>query len=406
MKYYLKQIFSTASFLYSFSFFASAQNTWVQKTSMPASPRAGAVAFALNGFGYAGTGLDSLGHLLNDFWKYDAANDSWSQAADFPGTPRKNAVAFVTDSFAFVGTGIDSIGLTKDFYRFDGGANSWVRIEDLDSANAVYPRRDAAAFAIGKRGYVVGGYDGTTFYSKENWEYDVTRDTVWKRKTAFPQSGRRWATSFTIDGYGFVGMGFNYSQEYFNDFWKYDTVTAAWTQVADFPGNIRSDAPAFVINGYAFAGAGFDGALKNDFYRYDYVANSWATIASYGGLPTSSASAFSLNGKGYVVCGLDTLGYKSELWEYTPDNLVSIHEPSASLTGISPIPATSSITVTNKTNRDINVRLFNSKGSLVMNQKLSVERSELNVEHFPRGIYYFSISIQGKTIDTGKLMLE
>lgn len=406
MKYRMKYFFITVFSIQSFTFFASAQDTWVQKTSMPGNPRAGAVAFALGGFGYTGTGLDSSGHLLNDFWKYDAANDSWSQAVSFPGTPRKNAVAFVIDSFAFVGTGVDSIGLTKDFYRFDGVANSWIRIEDLDSSNAVYSRRDAAAFSIGSRGYVVGGYDGTTFYSKENWEYDVSRDTVWKRKTAFPLAGRRWATSFTTDGLGYVGMGFNYSQEYFGDFWKYDTTLNTWSQIADFPGNDRSDAPAFVINGYAFAGAGFDGALKGDFYRYDHVANTWSAIAPFGGLPTSSSSAFSLNGKGYVVGGIDTLGYKNELWEYTPDNVVKVDEPLVGFIKISPNPATSLITVTNKSNSDINIRIFDGKGRLVIDQMLSNERTELNVAEFPRGIYYFSVAIKGSTIDTGKLLLR
>lgn len=402
----MKKIFILSHLFGSLQFFASAQNNWIQKSSMPAAPRAGAIAFALDGFGYAGTGLDSLGHLLNDFWKYDAANDSWSQAASFPGTPRKNAVAFVTDSFAYVGTGIDSIGLTKDFYRYDGVANSWIQIEDIDSSNTVYPRRDAAAFSVGEKGYVVGGYDGTTFYSKENWEYDNARDTVWRRKTSFPQSGRRWATAFAAGGFGFVGMGYNYSQEYFGDFWKYDTITTAWTQVADFPGNIRSDAPAFVINGYAFAGAGFDGSLRSDFYRYDHVANAWTAIAPYGGLPTSSASAFTLNGKGYVVCGLDTLGYKNEPWEYTPDNLVGIQTLFAGLTGIYPNPASSRITVTNKSNNDINVRLFDIRGRLVFDKMLSDERSDINVAGFPRGIYYFSISIPGNPAATGKLILE
>jgi len=402
----MKKNFILSSILCSLQFLTSAQNTWVQKSSLPSAPRAGAVAFALDGFGYAGTGLDSLGHLLNDFWKYDASNDSWSQAASFPGTPRKNAVAFATDSFAYVGTGVDSIGLTKDFYRYDGAANAWTQIEDIDSANLIYPRRDAAAFSIGDRGYVVGGYDGTTFYSKENWEYDVTRDTVWKRRALFPQAGRRWATSFSAGGYGFVGMGFNYSQEYFSDFWKYDTTSNVWTQVADFPGSDRSDAPAFVINGYAFAGAGFDNSLRGDFYRYDHVGNTWTAIAPYGGLPTSAASAFSLNGKGYVVCGLDTFGYKNELWEYTPDNLVTIQEFPASLTGIYPNPASSWITVTNKSKNDINVKLFDARGRLVIDKMLSGERSDINVAGYPRGIYYFSISKSGSTVSTGKLMFD
>jgi len=402
----MKKILFTAVLLCTFSLLNAAPDTWVQKSSLPSSPRAGLVAFAIGGFGYAGTGLDSSGHLLNDFWKYDASNDSWSQVSSFPGTPRKNAVAFVTDTFAYVGSGTDSIGLTKDFYRFDAAANSWIQIDDLDSANATNPRRDAAAFAINNKGHVVGGYDGTSKYTKDNWVYDAWADTVWLKRKSFPLDGRRWATAFATGGFGFVGMGYNYSQEYFGDFWKYDPSTNAWTQVANFPGNIRSDAPAFVINGYAFAGAGFDGAKRGDFYRYDYVANAWSAIAPYGGNPTSSASAFTLNGNGYVVGGIDTFGYKSELWEYTPDNIVGIPTPDAEVIAVYPNPASSVIRINNKAYPESTFRFFDTTGKLLIDQKLTNEKSDINVAMFPRGIYYFSILIPGNNSVTGKVILE
>jgi N-acetylneuraminic acid mutarotase len=401
----MKKIFSLTILICSFLFVYATPDSWIQKSSMPSSPRAGAVAFAIDGFGYAGTGLDSTGHLLNDFWKYDATNDSWSQVASFPGTPRKNAVAFVTDSFAYVGTGIDSIGLTKDFYRYDAVANSWLRIEDLDSASAVYPRRDATAFTIDNLGYVVGGYDGTTKYSNETWQYNASADTVWNERTSFRLDGRRWATSFSTGGFGFVGMGFNYSQEYFGDLWKYNPTTNAWAQVADYPGNDRSDAVAFVINGYAFAGTGFDNAFCGDFYKYDYTANSWSAISAYGGFPTSAASAFSLDGKGYVFGGIDTLGFKNELWEYTPENIVGIESLSTEVVRLYPNPAYSLIRIYN-CKADYVFNLYDATGKKVIAQTLSNERSDINVAIFPRGIYYFSISIPGKKSVTGKVILE
>src|SRR5690349_20740720 len=167
-------------FFYGFVVQVFSQDTWVQKSSLPSSPRTGSVSFSLNGFGFTGTGLDSSGELLNDFWKYDPGNDAWSQAASFPGAARKNDVAFVTDSLTYVRAGYDSTGLTKDFYRYDCVNNSWSQVADLDSGGAVYPRRDAAAFAIGNKGHVVGGYDGTTYFSKDNWEFDDLRDTAWQ----------------------------------------------------------------------------------------------------------------------------------------------------------------------------------------------------------------------------------
>jgi len=392
----------------------SAPDTWTQKTSLPGPPRAGAVAFAMNGYGYAGTGLDSSGNLLNDFWKYDPINDSWSQSASFIGTGRKNAVAFVTGSFAYVGTGYDSIGLTKDFYRYDALNNSWQRIEDLDSAAAVYPRRDAAAFAFNNKAYVVAGYDGTTFYSRENWEYDPARDTVWKEKTPFPLVGRRWATAFAIDSFGFVGMGYNYSQEYFHDFWRYDTTANTWTQMADYAGNKRGFAAAFVINGYAFAGTGFDGALRGDFYKYDYVNNQWSQVAAFGGLPTSAAVAFAVNGNGYVFGGVDTLGYRNELWEYTPDNTVGIGNPgpmNSSEITVAPNPAMDRLIFTHldfSIDSEFSLRLFDASGKLVTSSILTNGEKALNVKDLSPGMYYFSIAPGNRKTPpvTGKVILQ
>jgi len=76
------------------------------------------------------------------------------------------------------------------------------------------------------------------------------------------------------------------------------------------------------------------------------------------------------------------------------------------LTKISPNPATSFIMVTNNSNRDINITIYDGKGRIVMDELLSNERTELNVGRFPRGIYYFSLSMMGSTIDTGKLLLD
>jgi N-acetylneuraminic acid mutarotase len=395
--------------LHAYAFVYGNPDTWQQKTSMPAAPRSGAVAFALNGYGYAGTGQDSTGNLLNDLWKYDPGNDSWSQAAAFTGSARKNAVAFVTDTFAYVGTGFDSAGLTKDFFRYDAVNNSWQQVADLDSAGAVYPRRDAAAFSMNNKGYVVGGYDGTTYYSKDAWEFNAQLDTVWNEKALFPLPGRRWATAFSVGGYGFIGLGYNYSQEYFHDFWKFDISTNAWTQVADYTGNKRGYAASFVINGYAFAGTGYDNSFTDDFYRYDYVANTWTPIASFGGLPSSAAAGFAVNGKGYVVGGIDSAGFKNELWEYTPEDIVGIekHDNEGTVVKVFPNPASDWLSILN-TGRIGELKLFDASGKMVLVQSLSPAQKTVFIKNLHRGMYYYSLSMEagGKNAVTGKVVFQ
>lgn len=403
--------FLLISFLFLNAKVFSTPDSWTQKSSMPAAPRIGAFAFALHGYGYVGTGLDSSGHLLNDFWKYDSSNDSWMQVADFAGSARRNATAFVTDTFAYAGTGYDSAGLTKDFYRYDPDFNSWQRIADLDSLGAVYPRRDAASFNLGNKGYVVGGYDGSTFYSKDTWEYDGSLDTVWNEMTPFPAAGRRWAVAFGLSGFGFVGMGYNYSQEYFSDLWKFDNTSNTWTQMADFPGSERGNAVCFVTGPFAYAGTGFDGNLQNDFYRYDYASNAWNPVAPYAGTPVTGASGFSFGGKGYVFGGSDSLGYKNELWEYTPGNVISVPEIQEDNSAVYPNPAADKIAFRvplKDSGSQLQLKIFNSAGEIIFTQSVSSPEKYTDVKNLPRGLYYFSLeSVSGnQTRVTGKLVLQ
>ena len=63
---------------------------WTKKTSLPfGGKRDRAISFSINGFGFIGTGLDSVNMVLNDLWRYDTLSNSWTQMADFPGVPRR-----------------------------------------------------------------------------------------------------------------------------------------------------------------------------------------------------------------------------------------------------------------------------------------------------------------------------
>jgi len=321
MKKYLLFCFSI---LFSANCFSQA-NTWIQKASLPAAPRVGAVAFSINNKGYVGTGQDSVGNLLNDFWQYDPSTDSWKQVADFSGSARRNAVAFVVNGFGYVGTGYDGGNNLTDFYKYDPTLNAWSQVDSMNKDTSAAGRREASSFSIGPYGYVVGGYDGSSNFNSETWQYNESASTTWQQARAFPSNGRRWGIGFTIEQYGFTGMGYDYTQIYRNDLWKYDTVSNTWSQMASYPGSARGNAVAFTIGDSAFVGNGFDGIYKKDFFVYSYASNTWAPIADFSGGSTSGAVAFSIGGNGYVCSGKDSIHYKNELWEYTTDSVSGIN---------------------------------------------------------------------------------
>jgi N-acetylneuraminic acid mutarotase len=138
-----------------------------------------AVAFALNGRGYVGSGNSRCG-ILNDLWMFDpgaAEGKQWSYLTETPGSARKGAVAFTIAErqTAFFGTGfyLNNTFLT-DFWAFDPDGNGemgfWTPMTDFQGQG----RQEAVGFAIGDKGYLGFG-QGITF-SKLGVDQEVYLD--------------------------------------------------------------------------------------------------------------------------------------------------------------------------------------------------------------------------------------
>ena len=166
--------------------FAQGLNSWVQKSDLPGISRTAAVSFTILEKAYIGTGLDSNGILLNDFWQYDPATDSWMQLADFAGTARTGAIGFGIDSAGYVGLGYDGL-LKKDLWKYDPITNAWSAEQDLGqyrtaSGNA---RRDASVAVSEGKAYIICGYDGSTSAVKQCWQFNPKADTSWTIRKNF-----------------------------------------------------------------------------------------------------------------------------------------------------------------------------------------------------------------------------
>jgi N-acetylneuraminic acid mutarotase len=196
-----------------------ANNTWQQLTDFPGVERRGAVGFAINGFGYIGTGS-----FTNDCYRYDPANDTWLQVADVPGGGRMSAIGFELDGDGYIGTGYRTdVGWSStDFHKYDPATDSWTQIDDvgIDPLNGPMPRMESTGFSLNGKGYVI---TGVTISSGDNykdfWEYDPAMD-LWTRLEDFPGTARRYMSATTLNGFAYVGLGTNGTN--FKDFWRWD----------------------------------------------------------------------------------------------------------------------------------------------------------------------------------------
>jgi len=264
--------------------------TWDKEIDFEGDSRSGAVSFVINGYAYVGSGSNSPGTWLNDFWRYDAVKGTWEEVTDFPGVPRTSAVAFELNGKGYVGTGTGDgfVGLS-DFYEFNPDAND-----------------------------PVSGTIGT-----------------WKRVANFP-GPRYGAIGFSVKNRAFVGTGTNERGNSFSDLWEYDQANDRWIKKSSIIGSKRAYSFVMTINDYVYVGGGIDnGAVIPDLSRFDVTAvdngQPWSAMNGLTGKDANgnavsqpksraTAAAFSIGNFGYLTCGSYTTlaAVSSDTWQYDP----------------------------------------------------------------------------------------
>lgn len=250
--------------------FDPATNSWAQKADYLGGICYHAAGFAIDNIGYVGTGRISPSRsvLVKDFFKYNPANNTWEQLTDFPGTGRRGAVGFAIDGFGYIGTGSSA----EDMYRYDPTSDSWMQIASVPGG----ARMSAIGFSLEGFGYVGTGYRYSQGWSSTDfYKYDPTTDT-WTPIADVgidPIEGpkpRMESTGFGLNGKGYVVTGVTISSgDNYKDFWEYEPTLDQWTRLEDFPGTARRYMSATTLNGFAYVGLGTNGTNFKDFWRYD-----------------------------------------------------------------------------------------------------------------------------------------
>ena len=287
------------------------ESTWTRKKDFPGQYRYNAVAFAINGQGYYGTGWDILlMRAYNDFWTYDPSSDTWSQIQDFPGDPRWGAVSFTINNEGYVGLGsryfqesVEDTGHYRDFYKYSPLAG-WTRIADFDGIG----RNKAASFAINNLGYVTTGWwgyddpEGLSMVTNDTWIYNPQFDQ-WDQTTAFPESSGI-AVGFNGGDSGYV---YNYNKLYL---FRGDS----WLQVP--AEDLTESSPVgFSLGEHIYYGFGNSrGSKYNHMIEEDPFLEQWRDMQLMGQVPRSDVSVFVIDDKAYIVGGTDT----QEVWEFDP----------------------------------------------------------------------------------------
>ncbi len=250
---------------------------------------------------------------------------NWTQIqSGFAGVARNSTVSFQIDNTIYIGTGFDSNGdRLKDFWSYNAEGGYWEQLGRVGGdANAVFSgtaRNGAVAFSVNGKGYVGLGTDDSG-YKSDLYQYNPTTRS-WKKMNDFPGGGRRNAIAFTVNNKAYLGTGYN--GNYLQDMWMYNESADSWEPVRDFGGSKREGATAFVVNGKAYAGFGSNnGTPQRNLYVYDPEANTWTKTEALDDEDDvesrTNAVAFVIGDKAYIGMGTQGGSYFSDIWEYTP----------------------------------------------------------------------------------------
>lgn len=209
--------------------FDHVNNQWTQKGNPRFSPRFGAFAFSIAGYGYVGSGNNGGSGYFTDFWRYDPTLDTWHQMQDLPTMMRGRIepAVIVLNNKAYVVGGVNSGGNPSDVWEYSPGAGGtqgiWTQLA-TSGPNPFAISGYVEGFGVdptgGNQGYLyvgVAGWSGSC--SNGFWRFDIQTQT-WTAMSTYPFSSlipsRTWTTGGTMLGQtilgipnaiGFVGVG-------------------------------------------------------------------------------------------------------------------------------------------------------------------------------------------------------
>lgn len=313
---------------------------WIRRSAFEGNGRQGAVSFVIGDTAYVLAGYDGGTSRLGDFYAYDPTTDSWRSRPAFPGTKRNSAVGFAIGTKGYITTGYDGISRLQDTWEYNQANGQWTKVADLpDIPNTTAgsgARYGAIGFAIGSKGYVCGGYNGS--HQKDLWEYNQATNT-WTQLISMGGQKRQGASVLVYGGKAYVFGGVN-NGSVVNDMWQFDptNATTPWkalnnitnTSSETFDDNYtsitRSYGSAFIIADKGYFSTGENGSFMKTTWEYDFATDRWTRKNDFERQERSGAVGFNVKGRGYIALGKNSTYYWDDVDEFKPGETLNSND--------------------------------------------------------------------------------
>lgn len=362
---------------------------WDVPGAFPGGARDDMSAFAVDGFGYAGCGIDQGYELRNDWWRFDPRSVTWEEVASLPGTPRQYATAFASAGYGYLVGGIDNQGIySNEVFRYDPATNSWTELMEAPFTG----RASAVAFRIGRFAYYGGGRNDSLKFN-DFWRFD-TESEHWERLADLPFAGREEMIGFGAAGEGYILLGRDTGRVW-DDMFQYDPLQDTWSGAGLFPGNARTYACAVAVPGGAVVCGGMsaDGALLSEVYHYNALQQGWQRLPDQPVALVRGMEGFRL-GNAVYFCGGLTSNYtridRCQRLEFGEEGLLPVLE-------LWPVPTASVLNIyieSDPYHGEVVLDVADVTGRYVVNGKLASGQYAWSIptDGFPPGIYYLRLT--------------
>jgi N-acetylneuraminic acid mutarotase len=381
---------------------------WEEVEGLPtnALERNHPVNFTLNGFGYAMTGFNGGGFLLDDVYRYNPETDSWSSRGTHPGGPRGFAYGVAVDGKGYIGFGINQTEYLKDLWEFNPETAEWTELSECPCEGRRHP---AMVGAEGKV-YVGFGDNNVSGNLKDFWRYDIEND-AWEQLPDIPGPARHHPYYFEIDGDVYVGLGHGSdflqgavlaNTNIYRSWYKWDEESFDWIEMESFPGEGRVAGTQFSYNGkgYVLSGQGEDhrNFEEGEFWEYDPQSDSWSAMPPHPGPESRWApGSFLIDNVVYFLAGQYQETQSADLkdmWKFELPKLIGSVEENKTY-GLYPNPANNFISIKDLVpNSD--VQIYNTYGELLINS----DSKNINISKLSSGAYI------AKYMNNGELIQE
>lgn len=158
------------NYLKDFYQYDATADSWTLVSGFGGNKRRNAAVFVINDKAYLGTGVNS-GAYQTDFWEFNPATDTWTKKRDLDDDEddhdtylltRSNAVAFAMNGLGYIGTG----EFSKTIWEYNPTTDLWNEKTALEGS----ARTDAIGFAINQRGFILLGKSGSSYFD-DAWEF-------------------------------------------------------------------------------------------------------------------------------------------------------------------------------------------------------------------------------------------